>query len=134
MYRQFLYTTLLTYIVAVAAIIGVAVCVLGCTSFPYWMLMSSAALLLVYSLLSFWYYRKVLASDAQAVVRFYMLHTVLRFILCGAILLIASVMYDKPVRTSFMACFSVLFLLTMVSESFLFIHNEKVLNEKKKSI
>ena len=134
MYRQFLYTTLLTYIVAVAAIIGVAVCVLGCTSFPYWMLMSSAALLLVYSLLSFCYYLKVLASDAQAVVRFYMLHTALRFILCGAILLIASVMYDKPVRTSFMACFSVLFLLTMVSESFLFIHNEKVLNEKKKSI
>lgn len=95
-----------------------------------------AGLLDVYLFFFFFYtisarhYFKTLKEKPEIVARYYMINLLARFLLCGAIAVI-YVMAIHIETKAFLLCFLGLFIMTLISESLVFVHIEKKLNEKR---
>ena len=94
-------------------------------------MMAAGALLIAFCVFSFRWYLKTLQKSPTDVVRYFIIHTALQFLLGGALLVVARLVMDEGTRRPSMLSFGIYFILLLMTESFLFIRIEKNLNEAK---
>lgn len=92
-----------------------------------WTFTVSCVLLLDYYGLSSFFYFRTLNKSADSLTRYYLVHMLLRFVVCGAIALAGSAFLDENVKV-YLLSFCTYFIVTLTCESFIFVYFEKQLN------
>ena len=125
---------LAVFIAACASVESVAVGLLAVPAMPFSALFLGAALcLLLYTAASAIVYVRMLGKKPVAVVRYYMAHTMARFVFGGIVLWGCHSIAGQSARPALVG-FGVLFLALLVSESIIYIQIEKNLDENKNNI
>lgn len=98
------------------------------THFPIIPLAVAALLLIIYNVVAVMMYVRLIKTQRDALVRFYLANKVIRMIFAFAVIL-ASVAIARGGALPFVISFFVLYILTIIYESVFFVQIEKKINE-----
>lgn len=121
---------LITVVAGFAAILVIVMNLFEVGKFFYSIFSSSCVILNSYYIISSSIYFKTLKKAPQNVARYYMIHMLVRFVVCGIIAVAGGLILKEDVKV-FLLSFCIFFVLTLVCESFVFVYFEKKLNEKQ---
>jgi len=134
MCRKYAATMLAVFVVACVAIEATAVGVLSVPAGSFSILFLAASFsLLLYTAVSAAIYFKILDSGSVNVARYYMVHTMARFVFGGIVLFVCHCIAPHDSRPALVG-FGLLFLALLVSESIIYIQIERYLNENKRHV
>ncbi len=134
MYRTYSIVTLAVFVAACVAVESIAIGPLSVPAMPFSAVFLGAALcLLLYTAASAIVYFRMLGKKPVAVVRYYMAHTMARFVFGGIVLWVCHSIAGQSAKPALVG-FGVLFLALLVSESIVYIQIEKNLDENKSNI
>ena len=123
--------------VFVAACVAIEVTAVGVLSVPAetfsTIFLFSAFSLLLYTAVSAVIYFKMLDRSPMAMARYYMIHTMARFVFGGIVLFVCHCIAPQGSKPALVG-FSILFLTLLVSESVIYIQIERYLNENKSHV
>lgn len=99
--------------------------------FPTVPLAIAALLLIIYNVIAVMLYIRIIKTQQNALVRFYLANKVIRMIFAFAVIL-ASIVIAKTDALPFVISFFILYILTIIYESVFFVQIEKKINENQK--
>ena len=99
--------------------------------FPVVALAVAAVLLIIYNVCAILVYTRMVRTAEKGLVPFYLANKVVRMIFALALIL-SIALFTKAGTITFVICFFVLYLATIIYESVFFVHIEKKLNEWSK--
>lgn len=120
---------LLTAVVAVI-LIGAAIVLTQTSGMLIAVFLLSNVMLVFYHYIASRFYFKTLQQSAMSVVRFYMIHFFVRFIVGGAIAAVGVNLLDGG-KKMYLLGFGLVFLVMLVCESLVFVKIEKQLNRNQ---
>lgn len=100
-------------------------------NFPVIALAVAAVLLILYNICAILVYIRMVRTAEKGLVPFYLANKVVRMVFALA-LIVGIAFLTKAGTISFVICFFVLYLATIIYESVFFVHIEKKLNELSK--
>ncbi len=99
------------------------------TDFPYVPLAIAAALLLAYNFVAAWLYIRLVRTQQNSLVNFYLASRIVRMLFSIIVMVIMALSIKSGVVVLVLSYF-VLYIITMVYESVFFVQIEKKINEK----